>query len=391
MRRRWRAGLLAGIGLMAALGIGGRPDPAAAAGPSRLDALFRDIILQHEDSLIKKLNEIFPGWGYFLAPFIFTDATSGSASPFAEESKTPVQKAAQDAFAGLNLNAQSPFGARAFLSPDFQIGVIGGVQHLSNSGDIGHEQALGLTRNMPGFSANQYDIGIAGTWNASRVLNLPANQALFLTAGFIHDSTNLNGGSDLGLPTGGAHSDGWTFTGNALYWFNQTYLSGTALIERDHATINNAGSGGTGDTHINGYLLDAALGHVFTLWGIAPTTGQLSALPTKAPKVSVSAYGWRAVFLDARVHLETQHLRSDAFVDSAGIPFGEETLNESDVGLRARLAGLYIGPNFAVTPYVGVGFDHIFNFSQQANLPANHYFLRFRTPSISTLLEIPHA
>jgi hypothetical protein len=374
MRRRWRAGLLAGIGLMAALGIGGRPDSAAAAGPSRVDAMIRDLMwatavgdwqrAQHIRDLLGSTNpdqEVF--LGHLVGP-----------PPFAEESETPVQNATRDAFAGLNLNAQNPVGAATILSPDFQIGVIGGVQHLSNSGDIGHEQALGLTRNMPGFSANDYDVGFAGTWNASRVLNLPANQALLLTAAFIHNSTNLNGEADLGLPTGGAHADGWSFAGNALYWFNQTYLNGTALIERNAATINNAASGGTGDTHLNGYVLDAALGHVFTLWGIAPTAGRFSGLPTKAPKVTVPVYGWRAAFLDVDVHLQTQRVDADSFVDSAGIPFGDATLKESDVGVRARLAGLYVGPNFVVAPYVGVGFDHIFNFSQQANLPANALF-----------------
>jgi outer membrane protein with beta-barrel domain len=269
-------------------------------------------------------------------------------------------------------NLGGPVGLRLYGSN----GVAGVGGSSSSSGGFRLSDTAGLISNAnaltPGFRSITSGGGFGAYVDASRALDLNANQRLWFGFGAGGYSDNMTFSASALTPggtnanAGFAHRDVFTTTGSANYAVNNFYVSGRASFDSDHAEItNNLGvPGAQGSTNGRGYDLRLTAGELFPLFN---STGLKPATIVKAPPKTPGGY---AVFLDLSGHYSYRRETQDGFTDSSGFTYGAQQLSYNDLGARARLLAVVPDRGFAWMPFVGATFDHRIGFSDTIDIPA---------------------
>jgi hypothetical protein len=218
--------------------------------------------------------------------------------------------------------------------------------------------------NTPHSSGSYTTVAGAVTFDLSRWLKLPKTQSLTLKVVGSGNWGSVNVDPTDGTATSGHLNDRWwTIGARARYGFDRNYLAGSVLFS-DGRSSGTQEDGGTGSTNISGsaYLLEA--GRIFTIWS-APQVRPSPLIVTKVPPARPD--GWLMVFLDLSGRLGYLQAQVDPFTTSTGFVFGNQTENETFVGLKARIAGLYLSGNFWAEPYAAVTYDHAVHLSDTIN------------------------
>ncbi len=256
-------------------------------------------------------------------------------------------------------------------------GAAGGGAVVHGSGySVTDSAGLAAGTTTPSYRAVNGGGGIFGTFDASRIVSLGANQHLLFNGFFDYSQSSLSAATAVGLPAlvigaGSAHTDTYTIGGSVLYSVNTTYLQGAGAFSFGHGSETESFDGSTGSFGTSGYFANMTLGHVFMLLD-ASGSGARSVLPTKASPKPAGGY---IVALDLSGHIGYVDNRYDGFTDSSGFVYGTEEARYTDLGGRAKLLAIVPSNGFSWQPYVAgtldqrLGFSHALIDPAQAALP----------------------
>ncbi len=224
----------------------------------------------------------------------------------------------------------------------------------SAGGSITKLDPLNFT--TPGYSGTSSSVTLGGNYDFRRALDLSVNQGLVAGLVVTYDNTRLTG-------TGTTNSDSWSFAGAAAYRLDRSYIIGSALGSDGRSSIDSAAF--TGKYGTNGYMVDIAGGHVFSLWQ-RPTPSR----PMYAKARPMEVYGLAAVDLDLRGRLGYASLRTGAFTDLTGFNWGVNDIHTGVVGASATLTAHYLTPYGIMRPFLTGAIDQYTGYSNSIAIPA---------------------
>jgi hypothetical protein len=134
--------------------------------------------------------------------------------------------------------------------------------------------------------------GIAGSYDATRLFGLSANQGLILSGFFGYQRDSFSFGTNVaGLGNAGSlQKDTYTLGGSFLNNIDTTYLNATAALDFGHGNETQNVDGSTGSFNTHGYATDLRIGKVFTLLNTISAGNPV--MPTKARPGRPGATPW---------------------------------------------------------------------------------------------------
>jgi hypothetical protein len=267
------------------------------------------------------------------------------------------------------LRALGPSHLGMYVSPSPSFGEIGGGAGVVSTRGFGVTDSTGVLApgSMTPSATNTYGSGgIKGSYDASRLFGLPANQGLSFRGFFDYARNTGSFGVITGLvapSAGSVQGDQYTFGGSFLYNINMTYLKGSAAVGFGSAHETDSVDGSTGNFTTRGYAVDLRLGNVLVL---LDSSGSKSSLPTKAPPRPA---GGNIVALDLSGHIGYGDGWNNGFTDSSGFVFGTSQTQFGDIGGRAKLFAVIPANGLLWMPYVAGTVDQLFGYSNTFTIP----------------------
>lgn len=233
------------------------------------------------------------------------------------------------------------------------------------------------TFNMPAAKSSSQTAGGNGTLDLSPWLGLnDADHYLRAAFGLYDSETRLSVVPNASVGAGSARANELAGTMGLIYGFNGNYVKGALGLESGHASESSSAPGGatsTGAFGINGYLLDAAVGHMFPLWNAFDPANWLrdGRPPSNDWLRRQTLDGWQSVALALEGRIGYMDQKSGAFTDSSGNMVGEGDAHSTFAGVAARLFATYRYQDLgSIRPYVSVRYDNYFDFSNTVSFPA---------------------